>query len=85
MGAFKTNEEHIFHLLSELRKKDEQIEKAIDLAVRYGQIDGGHHKTWVIDQIVRILAGDNYDNIIADACDGEDGTNTYDWDTGIAP
>lgn len=22
---------------------------------RYGQIDGGHHKTWVLDQVARIL------------------------------
>ena len=24
---------------------------------KYGQIDGGHHKQWVIDQTVRILLG----------------------------
>lgn len=24
---------------------------------RYGQIDGEHHKTWVIDQVARILKG----------------------------
>jgi len=23
----------------------------------YGQIDGGHHKQWVLDQVVRILHG----------------------------
>lgn len=85
METFKTNEEYILHLLSELRKKDEQIEKAIDLAIQYGQIDGAHHKTWVIDQIVRMLTGDNYGNIISEACDGEDGADTYDWDIGIAP
>ncbi len=32
-------------------------QRAIDLAVRYGQIDGAHHKAWVIDQMVRVLTG----------------------------
>lgn len=24
---------------------------------RYGQIDGAHHKTWVLDQVARVLKG----------------------------
>lgn len=35
----------------------DRIDKALDYAVRYGQIDGDHHKAWVIDQIVRALTG----------------------------
>lgn len=31
------------------------IKRAIDIAVRYGSIDGSHHKDWVIDQMVRAL------------------------------
>lgn len=61
------------------------IGEAIDLAIQYGQTDGAHHKAWVIDQMVRLLAGSEYDEIIKQACDGEDGPNTYSWDTGIAP
>jgi hypothetical protein len=63
----------------------DRIHKAIDLAVRYGGIDGAHHKAWVIDQMVRELSGDRYEKIVADARDGEDGPETYDWDCGIAP
>ncbi len=63
----------------------DRIEKAIEIAVKYGGIDGAHHKTWVIDQMVRALAGDDYDRIVAEACDGEEGPGTYEWDTGIAP
>ena len=63
----------------------DKIDAALELAIQYGQIDGDHHKAWVIDQIVRALTGDNYDNVIADACDGEDGPQTYDWNCGIAP
>jgi len=63
----------------------EKVEEALALGVRYGGIDGAHHKDWVIDQMIRILAGDAYAKIVADACDGEDGPNTYDWNEGIAP
>lgn len=30
-------------------------QRAINIAVRYGGIDGDHHKAWVIDQMVREL------------------------------
>lgn len=59
--------------------------KVLDLIVQYGGIDGDHHKAWVLDQIVRILTGRNYKKFVADACNGEDGPNTYSWDIGIAP
>lgn len=85
------------------------VNKAIDLAVRYGGIDGGHHKAWVIDQMVRALTdcpvveavakdangnpytyeaqgeSDAYKQLVAEACDGVDGPQTYSWDCGIAP
>lgn len=64
---------------------EQKIEEAINMAVKYGGIDGAHHKDWVIDQMVRILAGDNYEKIIAEAKAGEDGPDTYSWDEGIAP
>ena len=60
-------------------------ERAITLAVRYGGIDGAHHKAWVIDQMVRVLAGDGYDALIAEAKAGDDGPETYEWDCGIPP
>ncbi len=37
-----------------LRKKKN---KALDIALRCSQIDGAHHKLWVIDQMVRALTG----------------------------
>jgi hypothetical protein len=39
-------------------------QKALDLAFSYGQIDGSHHKTWTIDQMVRALTGENYEKFI---------------------
>lgn len=62
-----------------------KIDEAIELAVQYGGIDGSHHKDWVIDQMVRILAGDDYESIVANAKAGEDGPETYSWEEGIAP
>ena len=88
---------------------DTRIRKALEFAIKYGGIDGAHHKDWVIDQMVRALTGcpmltgettpvhgksytyayqgesDEYLKLVADACDGEDGPDTYSWDEGIAP
>jgi len=61
------------------------VEKALEIALNYASINGDHHKAWVIDQMVRALTGDEYDDWIAKHDDGEDGPNTYDWDEGIAP
>ena len=63
----------------------DRIEDAIYLATEYGGYDGGHHKMWVIDQMLRALTGDSYDKVIADYNMGEEGPETYEWDTGIAP
>jgi len=68
-----------------------RITKAVRVAVCYGGIDGGHHKAWVIDQIVRALLTDDdgdmseYDEVVKRAKAGEDGPDTYEWDEGVAP
>lgn len=33
------------------------ITKALKIAFQSAQVDGGHHKMWVIDQMVRALTG----------------------------
>ena len=63
----------------------DKIIKALKIALDYGQIDGDHHKAWTIDQIVRMLTGDKYEEVIKTYKDGVDGPETYSWDTGIAP
>jgi hypothetical protein len=63
---------------------EKRISEALDLIMQYGGIDGAHHKTWVLDQVVRVLA-DDYDQWVADAKAGDDGPDTYEWDEGIAP
>ncbi len=64
---------------------DSKIETALEVALRYGGIDGAHHKAWVIDQMVRALTGERYAEWVREANDGEDGPNTYEWEGGIAP
>ena len=68
-------------LLEENQKYKEVIEKAIDIAYQYGQIDGEHHKIWTIDQMVRQLLGNKYDNFVKEYEEGGE----YSWNTGIAP
>lgn len=57
-------------------------ERAAALALQYGMIDGAHHKQWLIDQMLRIIAGGGYAEIIEVFNSDEDYS---DWDTGIAP
>ncbi len=62
----------------------EKTDKALEMAT-WGATDGAHHKVWVIDQMVRILAGENYDEWVREFSAGEDGPSTYEWDEGVAP
>ena len=63
-----------------------KIEDALKIAWDYGQFDGGHHKMWVIDQMVRALTGDTYEQWVEDYSEPDDDSDyQYEWDTGIAP
>jgi hypothetical protein len=42
---------------SPCRELQMRIARALELADLYGNIDGGHHRKWVIDQMVRTLCG----------------------------
>lgn len=66
--------------------ESEKITKAVEIISYYGGIDAGHHKQWVIDQVLKVLLGDDtYSKWLMAYCNGEDGPDTYEWDTGIAP
>lgn len=64
---------------------EERIQEALAMATRYANIDGAHHKMWTIDQMVRVLAGVHYREFVKQACDGDEGPNTYEWDIGTPP
>lgn len=40
-----------------MKTENDRITEALSFALQYGGIDGAHHKTWVIDQMVRALTG----------------------------
>lgn len=84
MGGPKTPEVSVENMES-VEQLKERIDKAIEIAVRYGGTDEAHHKAWVIDQMIRTLAGEKYEEIVKDAKAGEDGPETYGWDEGVAP
>jgi len=66
---------------------DVRVEAALAVIYESGGVDGSHHKTWVLDQVVRVLTAtpEAYSRWVADYEDGTDGPDTYEWDEGIAP
>lgn len=66
---------------------DERIQKALDIAWQYAQIDGAWHKMWVIDQMVRALCGseEEYENWVEEYETPLSRDEYYEWDVGIAP
>lgn len=47
-----------------------RVRKALFVAFQSGGVDGGHHKQWVIDQMVRALTGCPIENSTAIDCNG---------------
>lgn len=68
-----------------LDTQDDRVLVALRYAVTYGQVDGEHHKSWVIDQMVRTLLGAAYEEFVDRWSEGEDGPETYHWEEGVAP
>lgn len=68
---------------------NERINKALEIAWRYSQIDGAHHKAWAIDQMVRALCGsdEEYRKWVAKytAPLSDEPGDYYEWDVGITP
>jgi hypothetical protein len=56
-----------------------RLAKIQELLEQYGDLDGAHHKQWVLDQIARVVLGDEYDEWAAASEDADA------WDTGVAP
>jgi hypothetical protein len=68
-AGMTTSEEYIAEL-------EAKVNATLELLSEDGWIDGEHHKTWVIDQVARILLGNEYDEWVK---------KIGDWETGIAP
>lgn len=63
---------------------DYRIKKALEVAWQHGQNDAAHHKAWAIDQMVRRLLGDDYEEWIENYKHDDSG-EFYNWYCGIAP
>lgn len=63
-----------------------RVVKMIQTAVQYGNIDGGHHKMWVINEMLRAVMGEDDLKALIDAYTAPDTDGDYYfWDEGIAP
>lgn len=61
-------------------KRRKRIDEAIQIACLYASFDGEHHKTWVIDQMLRaLLTEKDYSEFTKES----DIYGT--WDVGVAP
>lgn len=70
------HEQDVADLLASLVDLRARVGKALEAAMD-GIHDGGHHKQWVLDQMVRVLAGDGYEEWLRDLGD--------EWEEGIPP
>lgn len=88
----------IYELEEKVDDLQGRIRDALDVLFNYGQTDGEHHKTWAIDQVVRILCGCYYDREVGECMSQTkeyrqwiddycyvNGEQEYEWDCGIAP
>ncbi len=70
-------------------KPNNTIQEALYFIAKYGGFDGGHHKQWVLDQVVRILTKTEhgYEKWLKEYQGDldEDGCAEYEWDKGLPP
>ena len=70
------------------RKAERRIVDALEIVYKHGGHYGEtHHQAWCMDQVVRTLCGseEEYAAWVREYCEGEEGPDTYEWNTGIAP
>jgi hypothetical protein len=63
---------------------ERRIERALEIAGKTVSTDMDR-ADWIIDQMARALTGDAYDEFVARACRGPDGSDHFLWTTGKAP
>ena len=79
--------EDILVLPTKSQELNNRIEDALGTAFEWASYDGSHHKAWCIDQMVRALAGESYENWVKEYETplSEDPEDMYKWDVGIPP
>lgn len=66
--------------LDNLELESRELAAIVSLIDTYGNIDGAHHKQWVLDKCMRIALRHRYSEWVRQR--KEEG---YDWDEGIPP
>jgi hypothetical protein len=62
---------------------EERIDAALTLAKRYHGMPDAERKDWLVDQMVRALSGDRYDQVVGEALALPYSPPT--WETGVPP
>jgi hypothetical protein len=60
---------------------ESRIQKALAVIEKFSRCDGAHHKQWVIDQVVRPLTQDKYEEWVKQY----EQRGEFEWDKGKAP
>lgn len=64
-----------------LEEAERRIKAILDVLLKHGQVEGAHHKAWVIDQVLRRLADGAYADVVA----MYERSHETEWQTGVAP
>ena len=76
----------VARLEDELETTQDKIAEALSVLWCMGQYEGeSQHQTWLLDQVVRYLAGDQYDDWVRRRNTGQDGEEMHPWSTGTPP
>ena len=70
------------HSMDAMKRRQKKV---LDIICCFGGIDGGHHKQWLLDEIVKTLTAGEYQDWVNKYETGETGPKEYEWDVGIAP
>lgn len=65
----------------EIKRQGTPLEQIAALIIDNADVEGAHHKQWVLDQCLRLAAGEAYTMLIAVLWD----LRREEWDKGIAP
>jgi len=66
--------------------ESEKVRKVIDLAIDGCIFDGGHHKQWHLEEIIKAIIGEKGFIHLKKSCGQDDDGDFYEaWEEGIAP
>ena len=62
--------------VAELEAAQRANSEIVGLIAQWAFTDGSHHRQWLLDQILRAAAGNNYETVVS---------RLYEWDEGVPP